>query len=176
VVGRAVSDVDPATNAPIRPLRESDHAALVAVVDGWWDRKIRWALPRLWLQHFTSTSFVAEGPLGGRDDAPLGFVVGFVSQDDPATAYLHLVGVAPGRRRRGIGRALLERFVAATAERGARRATTIAWPGDPIGLAFLRAMGFVADDGPGTRPLYGTPARTDWNRDGDDQVVLDREY
>jgi hypothetical protein len=35
-------------------------------------------------------------------------------------------------------------------------------------------MAFVVDDGPGTRPLYGVPARTDWNDEGDDQAVLTR--
>ena len=104
----------------------------------------------------------------------MGFAVGFVSQDRPSESYLHLVEVSPARRRRGIGRALVERFAAAAAERGARTIATIAWPGDPAALRFLGAVGFRVEDSPGLPRLYGTPSHTDWNRKGDDQVVLTR--
>jgi ribosomal protein S18 acetylase RimI-like enzyme len=150
---------------------EADHRAVVDVLDDWWGRRIHLLLPRLWFQHFASTSLVARG----ERDALLGFLVGFVSQDRPAEAYLHLVGVLPGRRRRGLGRALVERFTADLRTRGVEAVATVSWPGDPRALAFLRAMGFEVDAGPGTRPLYGTPAHTDWNRDRDDQVVLSRK-
>lgn len=154
-----------------RPVEE-DHPGLVGVVDEWWGRHMQASLPRLWLQHFAGTSVIAE-----RDGSAsaVGFAIGFVSQDRPAEAYLHLVGVSPSHRRRGIGRALVDRWISQAHERGARHATTIAWPGDPAALAFLRAVGFRVDDGPRTRPLYGTPSRTDWNREGDDQVVLHRD-
>jgi ribosomal protein S18 acetylase RimI-like enzyme len=153
-----------------RPTIE-DHAPLVGLVNEWWGgRPVRHRLPRLWFEHFTSTSAVAETSLGQR----IGFAIGFVSPDRPRVGYLHLVGVAPGRRRRGIGRDLVEDVVARLADRGARTITTIAWPGDPIALAFLRSVRFEVDDGPGTRPLYGVPARTDWDHDGDDEAVLTR--
>ena len=155
----------------IRSASESDHLELVSSVDDWWGRRTRHLLPRLWFAHFTGTSLVAEDDRG----CVVGFVVGFVSPDRPDEAYLHLLGVAPGRRRKGVGRTLWEAFAERVHDRGARRVTTIAWPGDPIGLAFLRSMGFEVDAGPGTRPLYGVPAQTDWNDDRDDQVVLRRE-
>lgn len=149
---------------------EADHRAVVEVVDDWWGRRIHPLLPRLWFQHFTSTSLLARADR----EALHGFIVGFVSQDRPDEAYLHLVGVLPGRRRRGVGRALVERFAADLRGRGVARIGTVSWPGDPAALAFLHAVGFEVDAGPGTRPLYGTPAYTDWNRDRDDQVVLTR--
>jgi len=155
----------------IRPATEDDHLPLVRSVDDWWGRPTRHRLPRLWFGHFTGTSLVAEDEDGRR----VGFVVGFVSPDRPDEAYLHLLGVAPGRRRRGIGRQLWAAFADKARERGARRVTAVAWPGDPIGIAFLRGIGFVVDDGPDSRPLYGVPARTDWNDDRDDQALLTRE-
>jgi GNAT superfamily N-acetyltransferase len=158
------------TDILVRPARESDQPALVRLVDEWLGRPTHQQLPRLWLQHFAGTSFVAEDGSG----RPVGLAVGFVSQDRPAEAYLHLLGVAPGQRRRGVGRALAGAFGEAVAARGARTVTTIAWPGEPGCLRFLGALGFTVDAGPGTRRLYGTPARTDWNREGDDQVVLTR--
>ena len=153
----------------IRPATEDDHLPLVRSVDDWWGRPTRHRLPRLWFQHFTGTLLVAED-----EGRRIGFVVGFMSPDRPDEAYLHLLGVAPGRRRRGVGRALWEAFAERARDRGAGRVTTIAWPGDPIGIAFLRGIGFRVDEGPETRPLYGVPARTDWNDDRDDQALLSR--
>ena len=44
----------------LRPV-EADHARIVAVIDEWWGgRKLRHLLPRLWLQHFTGTSWVVD--------------------------------------------------------------------------------------------------------------------
>jgi ribosomal protein S18 acetylase RimI-like enzyme len=154
----------------IRRAVEADHPALVGRLDDWWGRGVAADLPRFWLQHFTGTSLVAETP----DGRIAGFVVSFVSPDDPSTGYLHLVGVANGQRRRGTGRALVEGVADLAREHGATRLVTIAWPGDPAALAFLRAVGFEVDAGPGTQRLYGTPAHPDWNRQGDDQVVLRR--
>ena len=154
----------------VRSAGESDHLELVRSLDDWWGRPTRQRLPRLWFEHFTGTSLVAEDERGRL----VGFVVGFVSPDRPDEAYLHLLGVAPGRRRRGVGRMLWEAFAGRVRDRGARRVTTIAWPGDPIGIAFLRGIGFHVDEGPSTRPLYGVPARTDWNDERDDQAVLSR--
>ena len=60
-----------------RPV-EGDHARMVRVIDDWWGgRRLRHLLPRLWLQHFTGTSWVAETA----DGTLAGFLVGFVSAD-----------------------------------------------------------------------------------------------
>lgn len=132
---------------------------------------MRQLLPRLWLQHFTGTSWLAEDP----DGRLRGFLVAFMSQDDPTTGYVHLVATDPNRRRAGIGRALYERAFADLAAHGARRVITITWPGNRVSVGFHRAMGFRVDDGPDTQPIYGTPAYPDYDGDGEDRVVFTRE-
>jgi len=88
--------------ARIRPLRPSDHARVIAVIDEWWGgRPMARMLPRLFFDHFTDTSFAAD-----RDDALAGFLVGFVSPARPDEAYIHFVGVHPGERSQGLGRRL----------------------------------------------------------------------
>ena len=43
-----------------RPI-EADYPAVMRVIDDWWGgRKMDVLLPRLWLQHFTGTSWLAE--------------------------------------------------------------------------------------------------------------------
>jgi ribosomal protein S18 acetylase RimI-like enzyme len=155
----------------LRRPTESDYPAVATAVDEWWGgRRIHDLLPRLWFQHFTGTSLIAETE-GGRI---AGFLVGYLAPDDPTLAYCHMIGSDPNLRRRGVGRALYERFFREMAGRGATRVRAITWPGNRTSVAFHRALGFVPDDGPGTRPLYGTPAHEGYDYGTEDRVVLTR--
>jgi ribosomal protein S18 acetylase RimI-like enzyme len=151
---------------------EADHPRLVDVVDEWWGgRRMRQLLPRLWLQHFAGTSWIAEAA----DGRLRGFVVAFLSQDDPTIGYVHMIAADPNVRQAGIGRALYERAFADLAAHGARRVVAITWPGNRTSVAFHRALGFQVDDGPGARSIYGTPAFPDYDGPGDDRVVFSRD-
>jgi len=154
-----------------RPV-EGDYARLIGLIDDWWGgRRIHHLLPRLWLQHFTGTSWIAEDAGG----APIGFLVGFISPDRPNEAYIHMVGTSPNHRRSGLGRTLYERFYDDARARGARRVTAITWPGNRVSVGFHRQMGFTPYDGKGTQRLYGTPAFPDYDGEGDDRTVFIRD-
>ena len=150
----------------------ADHPRIVDVVDDWWDgRRMRLMLPRLWLEHFSGTSWVVE-----RADGRLaGFVVAFLSQDDPTTGYVHMIAAEPNRRRHGLGRALYERAFADLAGHGARRVLAVTWPGNRRSIEFHRALGFRVEEGAGTQRLYGTPSYADYDGPGEDRVVFIRE-
>jgi ribosomal protein S18 acetylase RimI-like enzyme len=154
-----------------RPV-EADHARLVGLVDEWWGgRRMRFLLPRLWLQHFTGTSWIAE-----RADGRLaGFLIGFISQDQPDTAYVHMVATNPNGRRSGLGRELYERFADDVRERGVARVKAVTWPGNRVSVAFHTSIGFRIEEGPGTQRLYGTPAYADYDGEGEDRVVFIRD-
>jgi ribosomal protein S18 acetylase RimI-like enzyme len=168
---------DPATpdglgDLSFRRPTEADHPRVVDVIDDWWgDRRMRHLLPRLWLEHFSGTSWIVER----RDGRLAGFVVAFVSQDDPETGYVHMIAAEPSRRRRGLGRRLYERAFADLTSRGARRVRAVTWPGNRTSIAFHRALGFRVDDGPGTQRLYGTPAHVDHDGPDEDRVVFLRD-
>ena len=154
-----------------RPV-EADHARLSAVIDEWWGgRKLHPLLPRLWFQHFTGTSWIAEDERG----RPAGFIVGFISPDRRDEAYVHMIGTSPNHRRHGLGRTLYERFFEDVARRGVRRVTAVTWPGNRASVDFHRALAFSATTGPGTQNLYGTPAYPDYDAEGDDRVVFSRD-
>lgn len=149
-----------------------DHPRIVGVIDEWWGgRRMHHLLPRLWLEHFTGTSWIAEHA----DGRLAGFAIAFISPDDPTTAYMHMIATDPNGRRRGLGRALYERAFADAAAHGARRVTAVTWPGNRPSIRFHRAMGFAIDDGPGTQSIFGTPAHPDHDGDGEDRVVFVRE-
>jgi len=156
----------------LRRPTEADHARLVGRIDEWWGgRRLHDLFPRLWFQHFCGTSWLAEDA----DGRPVGFLVGFISPDHPAEAYVHMVATSPNHRRAGLGRMLYERFLADVAGRGAQRVTAITWPGNRVSVDFHRALGFAPSEGPGSQRLYGTVAYADYDADGEDRVVFTRE-
>jgi ribosomal protein S18 acetylase RimI-like enzyme len=149
---------------------EDDHPRVVALVDEWWGgRRVHDLLPRLWFQHFTGTSWIAEtsgGPIAG-------FLVGFISPDHPETAYVHMVATNPNVRHRGLGRALYDRFFDDAAGRGARRVRAVTWPGNRVSVGFHTALGFRIVGGPGSQNLYGSVAFPDYDYLGDDRVLFE---
>lgn len=160
------------TNAPevrFRRPTETDYPKVIAVVDEWWGgRRVHEYLPRLWFRHFNGTSWIAEAD-GGR---LAGFLVGYVSPDDPTVAHVHMVAADPNLRRRGVGRALYGAFFADVAGRGVARVEAVTWPGNRVSVAFHHALGFRIDDGPSTQRLYGTPAYPSYDGEGEDRAVF----
>lgn len=123
----------------IRAAAPADYARVNDVIDEWWGgRQMAAMLPKLFFVHFADTSFVAED-----GDGLAGFLVGFRSQTFDDEAYVHFVGVDPGRRGSGLGRALYERFFAAVAPRTTIRAVTS--PVNERSVAFHRALGFEVE-------------------------------
>jgi ribosomal protein S18 acetylase RimI-like enzyme len=151
---------------------EADHGPIVRLVDEWWGgRRISGMLQRVWFQHFTGTSWIAEDDAGRL----LGFLIGFISPDDPDVGYVKMIATNPNRRRRGLGAALYRQFFDDVAGRGVRRVMAITWPGNRPSVAFHRSVGFRLTDGPDTQNLYGSPAFPDYDGDGEDRVVFVRE-
>jgi len=153
----------------IRPLRPSDFAPVIAVIDEWWGgRAMARMLPRLFFDHFTDTSFAADQ--GG---ALTGFLVGFVSPAHPAEAYIHFVGVHPGERGHGLGRRLYGTFFDAAEGRGCTRVRAITSPVNTGSVAFHRQMGFRLE--PGDTEVDGIPVATGYDGPGQDRVRFVRD-
>ncbi|MEU6679064.1 GNAT family N-acetyltransferase [Streptomyces sp. NPDC046925] len=152
-----------------RHLAEDDHPRVLAVVDAWWgglkgpagavERAL--LLPRLYFQHFTTTSFVVERDGGegegeGEDAGQLSaFLVGFLSQTEPDAAYVHFVGVDPHLHGQGIGRSLYRAFFALARSHDRRYVHCITSPQNTASRSFHTRLGFTASavkpdyDGPG---------------------------
>ncbi len=154
----------------VRPAAEDDHPALVAAVDEWWGgRRMAPLLPRLFFQHFRDTGLVAE-----RDGRPVGFVIGFVSQVDPAVAYIHFVGVDPAERGRGLAAELYGRFFQLAAGRGCVEVRCITSPVNTGSVAFHRAMGFEVLPGDSVSE-EGTVFSADYDGPGEGRVCFRRQ-
>jgi len=121
-------------------------------------------LPRLFFEHFTSTSLLVERP----DGRLVAFLVGFLSPSEPAAAYVHVVGVDPSMQRAGVGRALYQRFLDDAARQGARTVRCITSPGNAASLAFHTALGFFVEVGDGE--VDGVPVLRDHDGPGRHRV------
>ena len=153
----------------LRHPTEADQPRIVGLVDEWFGgRKVRHLVVRAWFRHAGSTSWLAEDGAG----QPIGFLIGYRSQDRPDEGIVHLVAVHPSHRRRGVGRALVQSFLADVVETGAATVMALAWPGEQIAITFFRALAFRPDDGPGSQNLYGTPAFPNYETDGEDRIVF----
>jgi ribosomal protein S18 acetylase RimI-like enzyme len=150
---------------------EADHPGLVGLVDDWYSgRRVHAAFGRFLLRLFSSSSLIAETA----DGKVAGYLVGIVAADRPEEALVHTAAVNPNLRRRGIGRELYRRFSVLAAARGARSVTAPVWPGDPIAVAFHRALGFEPRGGAGAMRLYGTLAWPDYDYPGEDRALFVR--
>ncbi|MFY9934574.1 MAG: GNAT family N-acetyltransferase [Streptosporangiaceae bacterium] len=148
----------------IRQIRPSDYQPVISVIDGWWNgRHMANMLPRLFFEHFTDTSFAAEG-----DGELAGFLVGFLSQSRPGEAYIHFVGVHPAERGRGLGRELYQCFFAAAQERGASLVRAVTGPVNQGSVRFHQQMGFGIELG--DKQIGGVPVAAGYDGDGQDRV------
>ncbi|MFY9806593.1 MAG: GNAT family N-acetyltransferase [Pseudonocardiaceae bacterium] len=114
-----------------------DYDRIVEVIDDWWGRPVRAALPRLFLDHFWATSRVADD-----ENGLAGFLVAFVSPSQPELAYLHFLGVRPDRRRHGLAASLYGEFLAYASSVGCRQARAVTAPRNEGSIRFHQRLGF----------------------------------
>jgi GNAT superfamily N-acetyltransferase len=160
----------------VRHPAEDDHARVQAVMAEWWgglggeagtlQRAL--LLPRLFFQHFTDTSYLAE-----RHQQLVAFLIGFLSQSQPGVAYVHFVGVHPAHRRAGLGAALYERFIDQVSRRGIATVKCITGPANRTSIAFHVGLGFELE--PSGNVVDGVPVHSDYDGPGLDRVTFVRE-
>lgn len=156
----------------VRRPRESDHPAIIDAIGRWWEipnaDRLGLLMPRLFLQHFTQTSWVVESEAG-----ELGaFLIGFHSPDKPDLSYIHFVGVDPELRSQGIARMLYERFFEQAKASGCTEVRAITGPANRRSQEFHASMGFEAR---GEEDVDGVLAYRDYDGPGEHRVVFVKE-
>jgi ribosomal protein S18 acetylase RimI-like enzyme len=153
----------------IRKLDPSDYSAVISVLNEWWGgRHMSDMLPRLFFTHFTGTSFIAE-----EDGTIAGFLVGFISQTYPQTAYIHFSGIHPEFRKQGVGRMLYERFFETVRIKGCRYVRCVTSIVNTISIAFHTALGFSIE--PGNAREEGISFHPDYDGPGEHRVLFVRQ-
>jgi len=126
----------------IRKLSPNDYDVIISNLNDWWGgRNVTDMLPRLFFDHFHTTSFVFED-----QDTLVGFVVGFISRDNPEIAYIHFTGVDPEYRKQGVASQLYRNFISQAQSNGCRYIKCVTSPSNTDSLAYHHKLGFRATE------------------------------
>ncbi len=143
-----------------RKIAKADFDEIVQVIDRWWGGPIgTFAHPIFYYELGDNALVVEEHGLS------VGFLLGFIAPKNPKTGYVHLVGIHPDYRRRGVGRLLYEQFTERCAGLGCVRMKAITAQGNEGSLRFHQALGWTVEDvddyaGPDRRRLVFTQELT----------------
>jgi len=124
-----------------RNISEKDYDKVLSVLNDWWGgRQMNHLLPRLFFEHFQSTSFIVE-----EKEELSAFLIGFVSQTRPTEAYIHFIGVHPKHRKKGIAGELYHLFFSKVQELGCNTITCITTPINEGSISFHKSLGFSVE-------------------------------
>lgn len=131
--------MSPCTGLVIRHAQRLDWDRVVAVMPAWWGgRDLTHLLPRVFFEHFRTTSWVAE-----HEDELVAFLVGFLCPTHDDEAYIHFAGVAPSWRRAGLARDLYQRFFEVARAGGRTRVHAVTSIVNHDSVAFHQRLGFT---------------------------------
>lgn len=126
----------------IRGITKKDFDHVASVLDRWWGGPSREQAHPIFFYELGEHALIADD--GGE---VIGFLLGFVSPATPRVAYVHLVGIHPDHRRRGVGKRLYEVFTERARAADASRIKAITNVGNEGSIDFHRALGFqVVED------------------------------
>jgi GNAT superfamily N-acetyltransferase len=137
-------------------MTKEDFDEIVEVIDRWWGGPISTFAHPIFFYELGEQALVVE-----EKGEMIGFLLGFLSPGAVRTGYVHLVGIHPDFRRRGVGRLLYAAFTDSCRSAGVARVKAITTLGNDGSKAFHLAMGWDAkeiDDyaGPGRRRIVFT--------------------
>ena len=139
-----------------RPLGKKDYDHIVQVIDRWWGGPTSALAHPVFFYELGQCARVVE-----HDGILVGFLFGLIAPGPPKTGYVHLVGIHPDCRRRGVGRALYDAFTERCRSLGCKRMKAITTAGNEGSIRFHEAVGWRADEvedyaGPGRKRIVFT--------------------
>lgn len=121
-----------------RPLGKADYHHVVQLIDRWWGGPTAALAHPVMFYELGSLARVAE-----HDGITVGFLLGFIAPGPPKTGYIHLVGIHPDYRRRGVGKLLYGTFEDDCRAAGCARLKSLSTTGNDGSIAFHQANGFT---------------------------------
>jgi GNAT superfamily N-acetyltransferase len=138
-----------------RPLTKADYDQIVQVIDRWWGGPTSALAHPIFFYELGRLSRVVES-----DGHLVGFLFGFICPDAPV-GYVHLVGIHPDYRRRGVGKLLYASFTEDCQREGAKQLKAITTLGNEASVRFHQALGWTMSEvedyaGPGRMRIVFT--------------------
>lgn len=150
----------------IRSVKSSDYYVISPLINEWWGgRNMSDKLPKLFFDHFTQTSFIAE-----KDDKLVGFLIGFLSQTHSNEAYIHFIGVHPEYRKHNIGKHLYHKFFNVVKQNSRSIVRCVTSPVNKVSIAYHTKLGFEIEDG--DKIIEGLSLNSDYDGPNQDRVLF----
>jgi GNAT superfamily N-acetyltransferase len=139
-----------------RRITKSDFDTIVEVIDRWWGGPISTFAHPIFFYELGDQALVVEN-----DGQIIGFLLGFVASEPVRTGYVHLVGIHPDHRRRGVGRLLYQAFTETCQTAKCEQLKAITTIGNEGSIRFHLALGWAAQEiddyaGPGRKRVVFT--------------------
>ena len=125
----------------IRGLTKADYDYIISVLDQWWGGPAGRRADPMFFYEFGEHALVAES-----NGQLIGFLLGVLAPAPAATGYVHLVGIHPDHRRRGVGKRLYEQFAERCRGAGMKRLKSLAASGHEGPVRFHESMGFESSE------------------------------
>jgi GNAT superfamily N-acetyltransferase len=122
-----------------RPPEKRDYDLIVQVIDRWWGGPTSALAHPIFFYELGDLARIVED-----DGIMVGFLLGFIAQSKQggSVGYVHLVGIHPDHRRRGVGRLLYEAFEADCRKAGVSRLKAITTLGNEGSQIFHQVLGW----------------------------------
>ena len=122
-----------------RSLVKEDYDQIVTVIDKWSGGPSAVLAHPVFFHELGSLAKVVE-----HDQTLVGFLFGFISERRPVQGYIHLFGIHPEFRRRGVGRTLFTSFEQDSKARGCVSLRSITLPGNDNVVSFQQSLGWTS--------------------------------
>jgi GNAT superfamily N-acetyltransferase len=126
-----------------RPLTKADFDRIVTVIDAWWGGPTTALAHPIFFYELGQLARVVE-----EDGDLVGFLFGFIAETETRMGYVHLVGIHPDHRRRGVARLLYAAFEEDCRDAGCGMLKAITTHGDDGSVRFHQALGWKTEDVP----------------------------
>ena len=121
-----------------RPLEKRDYDLIVQVIDRWWGGPTSALAHPIFFYELGEMARIVED-----EGVMVGFLLGFVAKSNHGdVGYVHLVGIHPDHRRRGVGRLLYEVFEKDCRKAGVSRMKAITTIGNEGSQIFHQVLGW----------------------------------
>jgi len=122
-----------------RPLEKRDYDLIVQVIDRWWGGPTSALAHPIFFYELGNLARIVED-----EGVMVGFLLGFIASplSGGSVGYVHLVGIHPDHRRRGVGRLLYEAFEKDCRAAGVSRMKAITTLGNEGSQVFHQALGW----------------------------------
>jgi GNAT superfamily N-acetyltransferase len=121
-----------------RPLEKRDYDLIVQVIDRWWGGPTSALAHPIFFYELGEMARIVED-----DGVMVGFLLGFIAKSGSGdVGYVHLVGIHPEHRRRGVGRLLYAAFEQDCRKAGVARMKAITTMGNEGSQVFHQVLGW----------------------------------